>query len=200
MNDTYQDLEGYNINMPEWLSPIHEHNFIHPTAIICPNVKMGKGNYVGPFCVIGYPAEHKKYWITNEKASNMLMPTFDGAGVGEVEIGDNNIFTGMVTIDASTEQKTVIMNGCWFLKHSHVGHDAVIGNGVTVSCGAKVGGHCIINDNCNLGLNATIHQWVEIPPQCMIGMGAVVTKKTELSPNRKYAGVPAKDIGENIKK
>ena len=158
---------------------------------------MGRGNYIGPYCIIGYPAEHKKFWIDNKKAFDMLLPQFDGKGVGEVEIGDNNVFTGTVTIDASTEQKTVIMNNCWFLKHSHVGHDAVIGNDVTVSCGAKIGGHSIINDGCNLGLNATIHQWVEVPEQCMIGMGAVVTKRTELLPNRKYAGVPAKDIGEN---
>lgn len=175
----------YNINMPEWLSPIEEHNFIHPTAVIGPNVKMGKGNYIGPHCIIGYPAEHKKFW---------------GGGIGSVEIGNGNIFTGLVTVDASTSQVTFIGNNSWFMKHSHVGHDAVIGNNVTVSCGAKIGGHCIINDNCNLGLNSSIHQWVDLPSDCMIGMGAVVTKKMELAPNRKYAGVPAKDIGPNIKK
>jgi len=32
----------------------------------------------------------------------------------------------------------------------------------------------------------------------MIGASAFIGKKTILQPYRKYAGVPAKDIGENI--
>lgn len=158
-------------------------NFIHPTAVIGPNVKMGDRNYIGPHCIIGYPAEHRAFW---------------DKPVGLVEIGDNNIFTGLVTIDAGTEHPTVIGSDCWFLKHSHVGHDAVIGSYVTVSCGAKVGGHCIVMDNSNLGLNCCIHQRVLIPSNTMIGMGAVVTKTFPSSrAGRKYAGVPAKDIGPN---
>jgi len=78
-----------------------------------------------------------------------------------------------------------------------VGHDAILKNGVTLSCGAKIGGHSVIGENTNIGLNATIHQKLNIPEGCMIGMGAVVTKKTELSRNCKYAGVPAKFIGFN---
>ncbi len=160
-----------------------EENLIHPTALIGPNVKMGKGNYIGPYCIIGYPAEHKAYW---------------DQPVGEVLIGDNNKFTGHVTIDAGTETPTMIFNNCWFLKHSHVGHDAIIHDNVTVSCGAKVGGHTIIHANCNLGLNACIHQKMHIQEGCMIGMLAAVTKTLISEPNRKYAGVPARDIGPNI--
>jgi len=169
-------------NMKEYLDDWGNGNIIHPTAVIGPNVKMGNNNYIGPFCIIGFPAEHKAYWDK---------PT------GQVEIGDNNVFTGHVTIDAGTEHLTSIGNNCWFLKHSHAGHDSVIGDGVTVSCGAKVGGHAIINPKCNLGLNSCIHQWVEVPEGCMIGMNAAVTKKLEMEPYRKYAGVPAKDIGPN---
>lgn len=29
-------------------------NYIHPTAVIGPNVEMGDNNYIGPFCIIGY--------------------------------------------------------------------------------------------------------------------------------------------------
>jgi UDP-N-acetylglucosamine acyltransferase len=175
----------YIIHMNEWEtnSDVYEGNYIHPTAAIASHVEMGKGNYFGPFCVIGFPAEHKGFW---EKP------------VGKVKIGNNNKFTGLVTIDSGTEKATVIGDNCWFLKHSHVGHDAEIGDDVTISCGAKVGGHAIIHSRSNIGLNACIHQRVRVPEGCMVGMNAAVTKKTELSPFRKYAGVPAKDIGTNL--
>ena len=165
-------------------------NYIHPTAIIGPNVKMGDGNYIGPYCVIGFPPEHKAYWVNQ----------FGSGLVGEVVIGNNNVITGLVTIDSGTKLPTYIGSDNWFLKHSHVGHDATIGDNVTVSCGAKVGGHCVVRDGVNLGLNAVIHQRVIIPENCMIGMGAVITKKTQMIPQQKYAGNPAKWIGVNEKK
>lgn len=157
-------------------------NYIHPTAIIGDNVKLGKNNYIGPYCIIGFPAEHRKHWHE----------------CGEVIIGDNNRFTGLVTIDAGTETPTVIFNNVTMLKHSHVGHDVIVHDNCTISCGAKIGGHVILYANVNVGLNACIHQRVEIPEGCMIGMNAAVTKKTELERFMKYAGVPAKAIGVNI--
>src|SRR3954465_5382158 len=153
MKETEQKLikEGneYTINMGEWLREAianttdERGNFIHPTAQIGPNVIIGKNNYIGPYCIIGFPPEHKGYWNA---------PSYG------VVIGDNNVLTGLVTIDAGTEQPTLIADGCWFLKHSHVGHDSAIGDNVTVSCGAKIGGHCLIEPKCNIGLNAVIHQ------------------------------------------
>jgi UDP-N-acetylglucosamine acyltransferase len=174
-------MNDYTINMPEWPT-IGKNNYIHPTAVIGPNVTIGDNNYIGPHCVIGFPAEHRDYWDK---------PT------GHVIIGDNNKFTGLVTIDAGTEADTIIFNYCWLLKHSHVGHDAVIHDNVTLSCGAKIGGHATVHANSNIGLNACVHQWVQIPEGCMVGMNAAVTKKTFLMAYRKYAGVPAKDIGPN---
>lgn len=185
MNNEYIiNMSEYGDRMKEldvYVSP--QDNYIHPTAQIGPDVVLGKGNYIGPFCIIGFPAEHKAFWGLPQKG---------------VVIGNNNVFTGLVTIDSGTEKATTIGNNCWFLKHSHAGHDAEIGDEVTISCGAKVGGHAIIHSRSNIGLNACIHQRVRVPEGCMIGMNAAVTKKTELSPFRKYAGVPAKDIGSNL--
>lgn len=161
-----------------------DESFIHPTAVIGDNVEIGKNVYIGPYCIIGYPAEHKFFW---------------GKELGRVIIGDNCVITGHVTIDAGTESSTIIEDDCWLLKHSHVGHDAHIQGNTTISCGAKIGGHAKIGPNCNIGLNACIHQRVVVPEGCMIGMNAAVTKKLEMQPYRKYAGVPAKDIGSNVR-
>lgn len=176
------DIEGeYTINMSESLGT---EPFIHPTAVIGENVEIGEGTYIGPFCIIGYPAEHKAYW---------------DKPVGRVIIGKNCVITGHVTIDAGTNHPTIIGDNVWMLKHSHVGHDAIVESDCTISCGAKVGGHAVIHKKSNLGLNSCIHQWVIVPKGCMIGMNAAVTKKLEMEPYRKYAGVPAKDIGSNIR-
>lgn len=184
-------------------------NYIHPTAVIGPNVQLGDNNYIGPFCIIGFPAEHKGFWELEEIPREYRTYANDGqlashyikiehvVKTGKVIIGNNNVFTGMVTVDAGTETDTVIFNNVWMLKHSHVGHDAIIHDNVTISCGAKVGGHAIVHNKCNLGLNCAIHQRLIIPEGCMIGMGAIMTKKTSLEAFKKYAGVPAKIIGDN---
>ncbi|MBP0119265.1 MAG: hypothetical protein ITD33_00125 [Nitrosarchaeum sp.] len=163
---------------------IENNTYIHPTAVIGPNVIIGNDCYIGPLCVIGYPAEYKGKEHLN-------------AGV---IIGDGTRLTGMVTIDTGTDKATQIGERCYLMKHSYVAHDVILGNNVTLSAGAKIGGHSVIGNDCNIGMNAAIHQKVTMPQRCMIGASAFVGKKTFLNPYRKYAGVPAKDIGENLMK
>ena len=155
-------------------------NFIHPTAIIGDNVILGDNNYIGAYCIIGDPAEHKRHWDEPK---------------GKVIIGNNNIITGLVTIDAGTEQVTYIGDNCFIMKHAHIGHDCTINNNVTISCGAKIGGHSVIGEKSNIGLNAVLHQFSNIHIGCMIGASAFF--KGESEPYSKYAGVPARKIGEN---
>ena len=158
-------------------------NFIHSTAIIGDNVTLGDNNYIGPYCIIGDPAEHKKYW---------------GQEKGKVIIGNNNIVTGLVTIDAGTEVPTIIEDNCFIMKHAHIGHDCRIMNNVTISCGGKIGGHSIIGEGSNIGLNAVLHQFSIIKKGCMIGASAFFKGESELE--MKYAGVPARKLGQNIRK
>jgi UDP-N-acetylglucosamine acyltransferase len=158
-------------------------NDIHPTALIAPGTIIGRGNTIGPYCIIGFPAEFKG----KEKLSRGVI------------IGNNNTITGLVTIDSGTERVTEVRERCYIMKHAHIGHDAIIMSDVTISCGAKIGGHCVIIDGCNIGLNAVIHQHQDIAGCCMIGMGAVVTKRLITEPFKIYAGNPAKLIGENTK-
>jgi len=161
-------------------------NFIHPTAIIGDNVILGDNNYIGAYCIIGDPAEHKKYWGKNDDSYKPY---------GRVFIGENNIITGLVTIDAGTTEDTIIMHNCFIMKHAHIGHDCQIGSNVTISCGAKIGGHSVIEENSNIGLNAVLHQYTHIEEGCMIGASAFIKGKTE--PYTKYAGVPARKLGKN---
>lgn len=173
-------------------------NFIHPTAIIGDNVILGDNNYIGAYCIIGDPAEHKKYWQYEEQIKDYGTLKIIQKGQikrGQVIIGDNNVITGLVTIDAGTEGITFIRNDCYIMKHAHIGHDCNIQSNVTISCGAKIGGHSIIEQYSNIGLNAVLHQFSIVHEGCMIGASAFF--KGESEPFTKYAGVPARKLGEN---
>lgn len=155
--------------------------FIHPTAIIGENVTIEDNCYIGPYCIIGYPAEWKG---------------FEAVDMG-VFIGHGTRLTGLVTVDSGVQQVTTIGRKCYLMKGAHVGHDATINECVTLSCGAKIGGHAIIDSFAIIGLNATVHQRCEVPTGCMIGASSFVGKKSKLQPFFKYAGVPVKELGPN---
>lgn len=157
-------------------------NNIHPTAIIYPGVVIGKGNTIGPYCIIGAPPEHRDYY---------------GRVEGTVIIGDNNIITGFATIDAGTSGFTKIGNNCFIMKRVHIGHDAIIDNKVTLSVGATIGGHTRVCEGATIGLNATIHQQHLIGAYSMIGMGAIVPLARFVKPFVKYVGNPIECIGKN---
>jgi UDP-N-acetylglucosamine acyltransferase len=157
--------------------------FIHPTAIIYPGVIIEPGAYIGEYCVIGSPPEWKGY----EHIEGLVL-IMSGARL-----------TVLVTVDSGTHQRTIIGKNAYLMKAVHCGHDSIICDGVTLSCGAKVGGHSIIEKFCNIGLNAVIHQKVRIPEGCMIGASAFVGKKSILKPYHKYAGVPVKELGINAR-
>lgn len=83
------------------------------------------------------------------------------------------------------------------LKNSHIGHDAIIYNNVTLSCNVLVGGHSILFPGCNFGLGALCHQHSVIGHYAMVGMGAIVTKTTKILPGNIYVGNPAKYLKAN---
>ena len=165
------------------MKAIHKTAVVHPTAIIYDGVIIQANVQIGPYCIIGAPAEWK------HKESTKGVTICEGA-----------ILTGMVTVDAGVEYTTYIGANSYLMKAVHIGHDAIVKDGCTISCGAKIGGHAIIGENTNIGLNAVIHQRKIVPANCMVGMGSVVTKGLIMAPGMKYAGNPAKLLGENIKK
>ena len=147
-------------------------------------VSVHENVYVGAFCMLGEPAENRATWPEQEFG---------------VEIHDGAILCGLVTVDAGTVRDTVIGKRVMLMKHSHVGHDAIIGDDCTIACGAKVGGFVELGRGCNLGLNCVIHPRVKVPSGCMIGAGEIVTKHMELKPFCCYVGNPARFLRWNQK-
>lgn len=173
---------------------------IHPTAIVEPNVRladdvaigphcvltseisigpgcrlignayingplrMGEGNIVYPFCCLGFAPQHAKY-----------DPNEPGRGV---EIGGHNTFREGVTVHRAflDDGPTRIGDHNDFMTTSHVGHDSIVGNHVTMVTGAMLGGHTIIEDRVTIGGNTGIHQFVRVGRGAMLSGGTTLTK------------------------
>lgn len=170
-----------------------QQNYIHPTAIVGQDVKLGEGNYIGPycyivgnttigsnnrfeaFCSIGTPGEHKDYFHITE---------------GELVIGDTNIFREYCSVNVGTVGKTLIGSNVTLLTGAHISHDCTVADKVTLSHHATLGGHSKVFEEVNLGIGATCHQYSVLGAYAMIGMGGVVLKSSKIEPGNIYIGVP----------
>lgn len=165
---------------------------VHPTAIIRagaiigPNVTIGAGVHVGHYSTIGMWAEYRGK--VDERKDEP----------GSVVIEHDVTIREYVSVHGSARegQSTRVGMHSYLQAHCHVGHDAVIGAGVTVACHAVVAGAVVLSDYCNLGLHAVTHQCAWLDRGTMLGAGAFF-KGVTTRPFRIYAGVPAKDIGPN---
>lgn len=176
-------------------------NYIHPTAIIGENVKMGEGNRIGPFCIIenGVSLGNNNVFRAGcvigspaEKHGHLM-----GEGAMGVEIGDDNHFSEQVTVHAGVENPTRIGSRCTFLTKSQVGHCATIEDEVTMSCLTVAGGHAVLMRGCNLGLGAKVHQRQIIGSYTMIGGNCFVHKNIKILPGMVFVGVPARLLRNN---
>lgn len=157
-------------------------NYIHPTAVIYPNVVLGNNNWIGAYAVIGGPPEHR-----NHDPHDWQFPT--------VLIGDNNRFHEHVVIQSGTEQHTVVEDGVMLMHGVHVAHDCLVSAGVTIAPLTALAGHVQVGVGATLGMGVTVHQRLLIGSGAMVGMGSVVTKNVPA--NEKWYGNPARSHGLN---
>lgn len=158
-------------------------NKIHKSAYVnWDKLEIGTGNEIGPFVCIGTDAQHRTE-----------------PSVGKILIGDNNIIREYSTVHLPTRFSNItsIGNNCYLMALSHIAHDCIIENDVIFSNNATLGGHVHIMKNSQVGFSVTIHQHQVIGSYCMIGMSSVITRKKEILPGTKWAGNPAKMIGNN---
>lgn len=195
------------------MTSIHD-NFIHPTAILEGDIRMGHGNRIGPNAVLKGNIEMGDYniidtgvYIENNVRlgnKNHLYPYVVVGSVGEMGAkGDVFNPEGWVNIhnevtirefscvnspfyfpETCISDKVYVMNKCY------IAHDCFIGRGAILSAGVLLGGRCHVGEFSNLGLGATVHQRIHIGTRVMVGMQAVVTK--DILPYSLIAGNPAR--------
>ena len=161
-----------------------KNNLIHKTAIInWRNVRIGKGNIIGPYVVIGNNPQHPK-----QKAK------------GIIEIGSNNVFNEYCNIHLPTKitKKTFIGNNNFFMNSTTIDHDCFIENNTIFSSNVVLGGNIHVMNNAQLGIRTIVHQNQTIGSFIMTGMGSIITKNLKVEPGYIYYGKPAKRRKKNL--
>lgn len=171
---------------------------IHATSIIEDGAQIADGVTIGPFCMVGPHVSLAKgvvlkshVVVTGKTSIGEDTVIFPFATIGEIpqdlkfdgeetrlEIGARNRIREGVTMNTGTAGGgglTRVGDDCLFMTGAHVGHDAIVGNGVIMANQAALAGHCIIDDKVIIGGLAGIHQWVRIGRGAIIGAVTMVT-------------------------
>lgn len=158
---------------------------IHPTAIIDPGaqigaeVEVGPYSLIGPGVIIGERCRIQSHVVIEGSvrmgAENFVGPgsvigtapqdiTFRAETRSGVEIGNRNVIREHCTIHrAATEGGvTALGNNNFLLTGAHIGHDARVGDNVTMANDSLLGGHVRIFDGAFLGGGSMFHQHVSV--------------------------------------
>lgn len=171
---------------------------IHPAAVVEKGAELGTGVEIGPFCHIG-PAVKLADGVRLAGHVSVTGDTTIGEGTQvqafaalggppqdkkykggptSLVIGANCDIRESVTMHRGTEHGggcTIVGDGGFYLAYSHVAHDCLVGDNVTLTHGATLGGHCEIGDGVIIGGLSAVHQFVRIGHHAFIGgMAAVV--------------------------
>lgn len=178
---------------------------VHATAVVGDGVRLGDDAVVGPYSVLIGPLDvGARAWIgpfvslgaPSEVRDGPHPVGWDGeAAGGGVVIGAGCVLREFVTVNQGFERPTRLGADCYLMSGSHIGHDSVLGDGVTVTSAVQVAGHCDIWPWVNLGLGVVVHQRAAVGPGAMVGMGSVVRRDVEAF--TVSLGDPARATGMN---
>ncbi len=171
---------------------------IHETAVIGPDVKLGKDVHIGPYtviedevtigdgCRIG-PRVYINGWTTI--GTNVKIHA--NAVVGDApqdyhynneksycRIGDNTIIREYVTIHRGEGEgtETAIGSKCMLMAFVHVGHNVTMGNNCTLANHTVLSGHVTVEDRANFSGYAGVHQFCNVGTLSMTGPYSKVTQ------------------------
>ena len=171
---------------------------IHPTAVVHPAALIGPGSRIGPFAVID---QHVQLGADCEVGPHVFVTGWTRIGAGnrfhagcvigdapqdlkyqgamsELHIGERNIFREHVTVHRSnsSSEPTRIGSNNFFLAHSHIGHNARVGDQIVLANGALLGGHVTVGDRVFISGNCLVHQFVRIGGFALMQGGSAISK------------------------
>lgn len=180
-------------------------NQVHGTAIIGPGVELGENNVIGPYAVVTGPCRIGDRNFIGAHAVIGAAPEIRGHRPGlpwggetddvGVEIGNDSTVREFATVHRGTQRATRVGSRCYVMNKVHFGHDAVVGDDVTLAVSTILGGHVDVGAGANLGLASVLHQRRIVGPGALVGMGSVVTH--DVPPYAKAFGSPARVRGVN---
>jgi UDP-3-O-[3-hydroxymyristoyl] glucosamine N-acyltransferase LpxD len=198
-------------------------SFIHPTAIVDINCKIGEKVQIGAYSIIGACEigdftsidEHVKIYDCVKIGKKCKIREFTSIGgnglgyyrgedgtlehiphIGNVIIEDNVHIYPFVNIDQGTLSSTKIGKGSAIDHHVHIAHNCSVGENSILVCGTVMAGGSKVLNGCFIGGNTQIKEKCIIGSNVTTGMGSVVIK--DIPDNEIWAGIPAVFLKKSI--
>ncbi len=173
--------------------------FIHPTALVSDDAKIGTDCHIGPFSTIGGDVtlgdrvRLESHVVIDGKTQigdeSQLFP-FVSIGLApqdlkyageptETRIGKRNQIREFVTVHRGTDGGggvTIVGDDNLLMAQAHVAHDCILANGIIMANAATLAGHVEISDNASIGAYSGIHQFCRIGYEAFVGGYSVVVK------------------------
>ena len=132
-------------------------------VVLAGDCEVGDGTHVHPFVTIGLAPQHRG----------------DEGKAGRVVIGGDCVIREHSTIHRGTDGgngTTRIGDRSYLMVGSHVAHDCIVGNDVTMANNATLGGHVSLGDGVYVGGLSAVHQNLNVGRLTMIGAGIVIRR------------------------
>ncbi|MEP6924926.1 MAG: acyl-ACP--UDP-N-acetylglucosamine O-acyltransferase [Pyrinomonadaceae bacterium] len=173
--------------------------FVHSSAIISPQARIGESCYIGAFCTVGSQVTletgvHLESHVVVDGKTTIGTETrvFPFVSIGlapqdlkyageptETLIGKRNQIREFVTIHRGTAGGggvTRIGDDNLFMAQAHVAHDCQLGNNIIMANAATLAGHVEIDDRANVGAYSGVHQFCRVGREAFVGGYSVVVK------------------------
>lgn len=173
---------------------------VHPSAVVANDAQLAEGVTIGPNCVIDSSVsigagtvlnanvvinKNVKIGKNNHFFANCVIgsiPQILGLGpdteIGNLLIGDGNIFREQVTIHPSSEKgkSTTIGSDNLLMVGVHIGHDCTLEDKIVMSNYVQIGGHCKVETGAWFSGLAGMHQFVTVGKWCYAAGLAGITR------------------------
>ncbi len=175
-------------------SEIGEGVEIGPYSVVEKGTVIGDETVIGPHCVVhaGTTIGKRNQFTSFVSVGSAPQDQAYGGTESFLEIGDDNIFREYVSLNRGTpkeESVTRIGNQNMMMAGCHVGHDAVVGNKITMANCALLGGHVHVGDGSYLSAFIPVVQFTSIGRMAYVGASSRVVQ--DVPPFVKVAGDPA---------
>lgn len=175
-------------------------NEIHPTAIIGPNVILGKGNKILPYTTIIGPIEIGDdnligpHVVIGSPGGDTKVPRYDSLDCF-IKIGNRNIIREFSAVQKPRYTDiTLIGDDVHIMQGVSVSHDVQLSDKVVLSPNCGIAGLVRILEGATISMAASIHQYSVIGQYSIVAMGAPAIKN--IRPFSRY--IPNKDTSVNI--
>ncbi len=176
----------WSTRKPPELDSRFDQVWVHPTAEIEEDVRIGPFSTIGPHCKIGAGchlhnnvtlAQNVEIGKDNEIYPNTVIGGLpqDKKYAGEdtrVIMGDGNIIRENVTINSGTligDGLTKLGNNNLIMANCHIAHDSILEDEITMANNVLLGGHVKVESFANFGGLAAVHHFVTVGQHSFVG-------------------------------